>query len=265
MDTAGERELRTLGTRLRALRIASGLSQRALVRRVGLSAHSNLVDYELGRRLPPADVVAACQRALSVEDDELLRLRSAVLAARAVDASRPKGEPVAPARSGNRARGVVLAAAVTAAALFAGAVALTQLRGPVKVPRLALAAGPAPAWVSNCDAGAVVLERAALAGRFPPPGGRTPAVGELALRYSPSCSLAWARFLPTTAATGSPGSVLLSVHRPGDGATAALTLPRVGGVESDPLLTVPGCVYAQVTVAFAGGPPVTARTRCSQG
>jgi hypothetical protein len=59
------------------------MSQRALTRLIGLSAHSNLADYETGRRLPPADIVAGCELALGVTDGSLRRLHEQALAERA--------------------------------------------------------------------------------------------------------------------------------------------------------------------------------------
>jgi transcriptional regulator with XRE-family HTH domain len=74
---------RPLGAELRRIRLARGLSQREVVRRLGLSAHSNLVDYELGRRIPPGDIVAACEMLFDVPRGSLERLRCAALAERA--------------------------------------------------------------------------------------------------------------------------------------------------------------------------------------
>jgi hypothetical protein len=54
------------------------------------------------------------------------------------------------------------------------------------------------------------------------------------------------------------------VHRVTDGATADLPLKQVVAAESDPLLTVPGCVYAQATITFRGGAAASARTQCRQ-
>ncbi|MFD9821682.1 helix-turn-helix domain-containing protein, partial [Streptomyces violascens] len=41
---------------LRRKRIETGQSMRVLARRIGLSAHSPVSDYEQGRRLPPPDL-----------------------------------------------------------------------------------------------------------------------------------------------------------------------------------------------------------------
>ncbi|MGH8890383.1 MAG: helix-turn-helix domain-containing protein [Acidothermaceae bacterium] len=309
MDAAGDEELRRLGARLRAFRIANGLSQRALVKRIGLSAHSNLTDYELGRRLPPSDVIVACEQVLDVRGGELRRLRDAVLVARAGAPGSPwNRDPsfdVVPVRAsggaavsdtdvvdsampsagrsrigrmrriggiGRIGRIAILrfSAATATAAVASGALLLTVTSDSSShhgSPPLVLAAGSAMTHVSNCDDGAVVLENDVVDGPLPATAGRPPqqAVGELALRYSPSCALAWARFLPGAAAADMSGTVVLSVHRRDDGATSALSLARVDSAESDPLLTVPGCVYAQVTIAFASGPPVTAHTSCRQG
>ncbi len=65
------------------MRTARGLSQREVVRRLGLSAHSNLVDYELGRRIPPGDIVVACEQLYELPKGHLGKLRSAALLERA--------------------------------------------------------------------------------------------------------------------------------------------------------------------------------------
>src|SRR3954453_16702687 len=72
-----------LGAELRRLRLESGLSQRRLTRLIGLSAHSNLGDYERGRRIPPGDIVVACERLLATEAGYLQRLRARALRERA--------------------------------------------------------------------------------------------------------------------------------------------------------------------------------------
>src|SRR5260370_821714 len=56
-----------LGTALRRRRLELGMSQRQLARLIGLSAHSNLGDYERGQRIPPGDNVVACEQLLSGE------------------------------------------------------------------------------------------------------------------------------------------------------------------------------------------------------
>lgn len=72
-----------LGTELRLRRLELGISQRKLARLIGLSAHSNLGDYERGQRIPPGDIVDACEQLLSVEPDHLQRLRREALCERA--------------------------------------------------------------------------------------------------------------------------------------------------------------------------------------
>jgi transcriptional regulator with XRE-family HTH domain len=82
-----------LGSELRRLRLARGLSQREVVRRLGLSAHSNLVDYELGRRIPPGDILSACEALFGLPRGHLARLRGAALVDRAepaADLARPQ-------------------------------------------------------------------------------------------------------------------------------------------------------------------------------
>jgi hypothetical protein len=68
-----------LGIELQELRKRLGLSQRAVVRLLGLRAHSNLVDYESGRRIPPNDIIKACEKILHVSPGHLERLRAQVL------------------------------------------------------------------------------------------------------------------------------------------------------------------------------------------
>lgn len=68
-----------LGIELRALRRRLGFSQRRLVQLLGLRAHSNLVDYERGRRIPPNDIVIACESILKVTPGHLERLRRQAL------------------------------------------------------------------------------------------------------------------------------------------------------------------------------------------
>jgi transcriptional regulator with XRE-family HTH domain len=76
-----------LGRELRRLRRSRGLSQRALTKQLGLSAHSNIADYESGRRIPPRDIVLECERVLG--SNTLSPLLEDALAARAL-ASSPK-------------------------------------------------------------------------------------------------------------------------------------------------------------------------------
>jgi len=83
-STARERSAAyRLGTALRLRRLELGISQRQLARLIGLSAHSNLGDYERGQRIPPGDIVVACEQLLSVEGDYLQRLRREALCERA--------------------------------------------------------------------------------------------------------------------------------------------------------------------------------------
>ncbi|HZP54952.1 helix-turn-helix transcriptional regulator [Actinocrinis sp.] len=72
-----------LGTALRLRRLELGISQRQLARLIGLSAHSNLGDYERGQRIPPGDIVVACEQLLSVEANYLQKLRREALCERA--------------------------------------------------------------------------------------------------------------------------------------------------------------------------------------
>jgi len=82
-STAENHAAYRLGITLRRRRMELGMSQRELARLIGLSAHSNLGDYERGQRIPPGDIVVACEHLLSVEPDSLQSLRRAALCERA--------------------------------------------------------------------------------------------------------------------------------------------------------------------------------------
>ncbi len=266
-----------LGRRIRELRVAAGLSQRALTHRIGLSAHSNLADYETGRRLPPQDIVISCERVLGLHDGELLRLRRAALAESAA-ARPPAVTPTGPAagRRTTQQRGWTVAAAGVLA--LAGTVAVLVSHRPAPPLRVGVSASsqapvPGPAGggdgVSACDDTTTILSstQMAAAGPFSANGALHPAgtpLGTISLRYSPGCSLGWARFIPTQVLGQTGGEVLLEVHRPSDGALTKTLLTGIVGAESDPLLTTPGCVYAQATLSFAQGSSATGRTGCRQ-
>ncbi|GEM_PF-1559957 len=172
-------------------------------------------------------------------------------------------------------RGRLIVAGLIAAASITG-VALGAVLNPFS-PQLRSAdhtsaglTSPAPyIGVSPCDVGAVVLTQAVL--RLPAamtlaehvyPAGTV--IGVVALRFSPRCALAWTRFLPARWLTGdSEGSITLQSRRPSDGATTTLTVSPIVAAEGDPLLTVPGCVLARVSVRMGAGKPVaTAMTGC---
>jgi transcriptional regulator with XRE-family HTH domain len=263
MDAVTDRP--AFGAHLRVLRRSKGLSMRALTDLIGLSAHSNLADYECGRRLPPRDVVEACERALGVPDRELVRLWEAALRERserdsgasAVARSQPDGRPaerVAPARA-NRSRAWVLLPAVAVAALLAGW-ALRSVGAPWSHNQDRVING-----VSSCDTTARIVDSATMTTE-PRPGRPPVTVGTVSLRFSPSCGLGWTRFVPAQSVPSGAAEVELSVHRVDDGAVTTLRLPQVVGAESDPLLTVLGCVYAQASVDFVDGTVATARTTC---
>ncbi|MGE5137381.1 MAG: helix-turn-helix domain-containing protein [Gemmatimonadota bacterium] len=72
-----------LGAELRRLRREAGISQRKLTQLIGLSAHSNLGEYERGDRIPPGDIVRACERLLTVPPGYLQRLHQQALRERA--------------------------------------------------------------------------------------------------------------------------------------------------------------------------------------
>ena len=256
-----------LGARLREIRRERELSQRQLTRMIGLSAHSNLADYEAGRRVPPVDIVEACEQALGVPHGELLALRRASVLQR--DAGRQDEPPSAavtgPARRTRPPRWLAFAAASTL--LLAGGILIGHVLAP---PASRAAPSANSAALSACDPSARVLDSARLVTSSPvTTGGRTVLqrgadLGVIALRYSPACRLAWGRFLVSRGMVDADASLVLQVHRLQDGAETTIRLPRAVSAESDPLLTATGCVFAEAAVTFAHGTTVTARTGCFQ-
>lgn len=73
MPTTKTRKPTTLGDRLRAARLARGLTHEELARAAGL-ATNHVQTLQSGRRQPNVDTLAALCRALGVSADELLGL-----------------------------------------------------------------------------------------------------------------------------------------------------------------------------------------------
>lgn len=74
---------------LRQCRLDRGMSLRVLARRMGMSAHSGLADYEWGRRIPPEDLIAAYARVFDLPAGALHDLRARAFAERARRADPP--------------------------------------------------------------------------------------------------------------------------------------------------------------------------------
>jgi transcriptional regulator with XRE-family HTH domain len=289
--SSAQAALVALGTELRRLRQRRGLSQRDLTRLIGLSAHSNLSDYEAGRRLPPADIVAECERVLEVTDGRLTELRSQALIARA-DQSDEVEEPgldevevAAPAEPrGGRpgrlgrlwsGRMRVVSASIASVALASVVVALIAANSPSPPPPVRhspngtrLIDGVDPKHAA-CDLDAINLSSATL--RLPEaavvdhhPLASGTVIGYLRLRYSPRCHAAWARLDPL-AAVAQPGAghVYIDATRPGDGYGTHFRSNVVQQVYGNMVLTDPGCVEAKASITLANGPTAKVTTRCA--
>ena len=94
-DTEQERARTDLQLTLRRLRRAAGLSQRAMAAPLHLAAHSAIVDFEAGRRIPAADILTAYEQFFQLTPGTLLALRQRALAERADDETRPAPSPAA--------------------------------------------------------------------------------------------------------------------------------------------------------------------------
>jgi transcriptional regulator with XRE-family HTH domain len=288
----------TLGAEIRRLRRERGLSQRAFTRMLGLSAHSNLADYETARRLPPADIVTECERALNVTDGYLHRLHTQALADRATDSSQrtDQGSTSPQVREGAssarrrltprvwRSTGLTLAGT---AIIALGTLSLNApggghpragtshppghnshaARSPNGTP---LADGLDPKQAA-CDGGVITLdaEPLRLTTSATVQGHRLvrgTVIGLLELRYSAACQAAWGRLDPRPIVSGpNQGSVDIYTVRPADGTRTAFHLHHVEEVYVDMLLTKAGCIQAQGAIHLSGGPTATATTQCLTG
>lgn len=77
-----------LALMLRRLRREHGLSMREMARPLSLAAHSAVADFESGRRLPAADILAAYERHFGLPVGALLALRQQALTERAGEEAR---------------------------------------------------------------------------------------------------------------------------------------------------------------------------------
>ena len=156
------------------------------------------------------------------------------------------------------------------AASIAGAASWSVTHSPSQLSLQQISSGAARQTmyigVSPCDTDAVILSQAEvkLPSRLEAGGSYYPAgtiIGEVALRFSPKCALAWTRFLPDSSfGAGAFGSVTLRSHRAADGAASTFTVSPIVAAEGDPLLTVPGCVLAQATIRFGPYQPTAVAT-----
>jgi len=78
-DNTGDADRLAMGLVLYRGRMARGLSMRAISRRLGLSAHSAVAEYEKGGRIPPEYVLEAYERVFELPAGTLHRLRRRVL------------------------------------------------------------------------------------------------------------------------------------------------------------------------------------------
>ncbi len=295
----------SLGAEIRRLRRGSGLSQRELTRQIGLSAHSNLAEYEACRRIPPADIVTDLERVLGVTGGSLQDLRSAALIERAEQQDSPESTDDADAKSrsaelpspspaaaglpdavpaGRRFRlrrrhllspvslAIISAVIVASAGLIAasgsgGHTAAATALSP-NGTRLTDNIDPER---SQCNLDAVVLESVPLRLNRPVTvhGRQFPAgtvVGAVELRYSPACHAAWARLNPIPAlAAPGLGAAVIYVVRPADHRRLAFKYRQVAEIYGNILLTASGCVRAGASIDLASGASASAATPCVAG
>ncbi|WP_331742992.1 helix-turn-helix domain-containing protein (plasmid) [Streptomyces sp. NBC_01136] len=285
----------SLGLELRRLRKARGLSQRQLAKLLGFTAHSAICDYESGKRLPPNDVLLACERLFRLPPGQLQEHRVRHLARQAEvqyqrdrQALGPKEEPAglaeadpaepvrearpSPRRHRLSRRGAVVLAGVAVAGV---AVVTAVAANSGGVPGdLLWSSGASNQHVSDkalqydkepmdgddprargCDLDAAVRQTVPLV----LPGGA--AFGRLRLRHSNRCAASWG-----SALYGNPRmyTVYIQIDRPSDGAEVRSewgnnTPP---GSYGDMLSTGTGCVTVEAWVRTDHGTGPHAKTSC---
>lgn len=275
-----------LGLHLRRLRRTAGLSQRQMASRLGLSAHSAVSDYESGRRLPAADILAAYERALALPEGELAAYRRRDLSRRADEefrtaaAAAPVSEPNPVSEPASRPAGVhIVVPRSLAAALVIGVVTLVTLGGaqpgrsaPSSQPVWAAtnqhvsdrAERPAPENMDGddprargCALDAVTIAEVPLLlpGELP--------FGTLRLRHSVLCGTSWG-----SASYENPDlfTVRIAAHRDVDHAQVRSEWSNntPPGSYGDMLSTATGCVWVEAVVVTPDGAATPARTPCEQ-
>jgi transcriptional regulator with XRE-family HTH domain len=270
-----------LGAAITFLRRQAGMPQRELTSKLGLSARSNLSDYERGRRLPPADIVLACEEVFGLGNAELQELRRRALDERARDSvtippesssglepDRRQGEQARHRRSRRRGAITAVASGTFAALLAFGAIradsgdrpaALTGrpvIPQPVHgtVPDLTHHDGDDP-QITGCSQDKVTLDQVPVY----LPGGAV--FGRLLLRHSADCAMSWG-------AVWGPDPHLYRVYivasRPADHARAASSWAAntPPGSYGNMLSTASSCVRVSAWVQTPEGNGPLARTAC---
>lgn len=270
-----------LGPELRRLRVAQGLSQRVLARKLGYSAHSAVADYETGRRVPANDVLIGYEQLFGLPAGSLQQQRAAVLSDRADQEFRARTNgPATPAKPPRRLRlprrvsrwqSFAAGTVVGALAMMGGSWAATGQ----PIPALD------PTWAESNQHVTDQAERAGVPenmdGDDPRardcvfdavdrdqvplllPGGRR--FGMLRLRHSAKCGASWGSALYDNPRLY---TVEIIATRPADGAEASSSWSNntPPGSYGDLLSTARGCVQVSVYVITpAGRGPVTT-TRC---
>lgn len=155
---------------------------------------------------------------------------------------------------------VTVAAPIVAAVLWAGtpspaASSVLSLRQLGQANPVADGADPGRA---GCNADAVTM--AATRVHFPV----SQLSGQIELRYSPHCHAAWARFEPNPGWNPGPGTmVTVWTLRPADEATQTYSVEFGGeSVFGNMLMTAPGCIEAEATMARGQATAPIAETPC---
>lgn len=269
-----------MGAAMRAAREAHGIGLRQMAKRLGYSAHSNLSDYESGKRLPSERVLGDYERVLELEPGSLTtklesRLDQLAISPSLVTISAPDPSPTAAnvnvspinaARPTPRTRRpswmivgfVAITSAILGAAVTFLFVTATPPSVPSRPPGAALYPDGSDPDAMGCASDAAKPDRVNV---YDPP---QHLVGTLELVSSPRCGMSWGRFVPTVALTRSPTvRIHIDMHRPSDGATAPFAVDFDGQPDyGNMLASREECVYATVTLVRNGESTVPFATGC---
>ena len=231
-----------VGRAMRAAREARRLSLRDLAKKLGFNSHTRFSGYELGRQLPPDEIVEGYEKVLDLEPNSLMRLVERARIAEHGDSFPKRRKPLGTQMDAvNRPRRRVLIAALVVA-LIAAVVAVVVIL--VAEKNRVRADDGSDAISTGCDADAVTLDHVDV--YFP----AQYKVGTLELRASPYCGTSWGKFtqakdLPTTP----PLNIKITASRPADGAMRPFALDYVGeNIYGDQLISRFQCVFVEIIV-----------------
>ena len=275
----GQTSVPQLGSAMRAAREGRGIGLREMARKLHLSAHSNLSEYESGKRVPSEDIVSGYEQILGLSQGALLKILEAVLDETGRVSRRPgmriplaadsiaswegrRGNSDVDKPMPNRRRRTILVAVGIVVILLGGGVAAWILLHRSGDSSSSTQAAPYPddsdPQVTGCRDDATVIDDVDV---YDPPGHL---VGTLELRASARCGMNWGRFSPTVGLSQSPTlTLVIDVRRPADNRNSPFSVTYDGqAAYGNMLMSRLECVYTTLTLERQGNRSPTFQTAC---